>query len=262
MSINQPSTSPTEAQAIDSTSSPPRPRKRPLRTYGRQSTSSKPEHAVKKRKVQHGEDAAPRPSTEELPQIPKPIEVAPAPKPQAKRGSILAYFKPRPAPLPSSGPPSIPDDIPSSDPVERPPSPPPSSSSPRRTRRRLTTKPSFPISTENDPGSEEEEDESTITVKHIDEPLGEVPINTTYTQPGKTEEKEKDKGKRSKSQTPGKELVQTVLNLTINKEPGFLICKDCGTLYNPLNGEDRKEHGRRHKAWMREKRKEDVNASC
>ncbi|KAK4222093.1 hypothetical protein QBC38DRAFT_102147 [Podospora fimiseda] len=253
MSINQPSrsTSPVQSQLIEHTSSPPRPRKRPLRTYGRQSASAKarsqPQPISKKRKVQQDENVTPPPNAEELPQLPKPAEVAPPQKPQAKRTSILAYFKPRPVP-PSSDSPSISDDIP----IERPPSPPPSSP-PRRTRRRLTTKPSLPLATEN----ELEHDETTTVAKGVDELLGEVPINTTYT----TEETENGNNKRTRSRTPGKELVQTVLNLTVNKEAGFLVCNDCGILYNPLNGEDRKEHGRRHRAWMREKRKEGERSS-
>ncbi|KAM7186450.1 hypothetical protein V8F20_011385 [Naviculisporaceae sp. PSN 640] len=52
-----------------------------------------------------------------------------------------------------------------------------------------------------------------------------------------------------------KELVQTTLSLAINPGPGFTICKDCGILYNHLNENDRKEHKRRHAAYVRGKQK-------
>lgn len=52
-----------------------------------------------------------------------------------------------------------------------------------------------------------------------------------------------------------KDLVQTTLSLAINPGPGFMICKECGILYNHLNENDRKEHKRRHAAYVRGKPK-------
>ncbi|KAK4161910.1 hypothetical protein QBC43DRAFT_322996 [Cladorrhinum sp. PSN259] len=252
MSISQPSTSPAEAQVIDTTSSSPRPRKRPLRTYGRQSSLSKkqtePEPITKRRKVRLDENAPATHETEQqLPLLPaappsSSIEIAQPPKPQGKRHSILTYFKPRPC-VPT---------LPSSDPVDRPPSPPPSSP-PRRTRRRLTTRLSLPVPSDPNTSDVEEEGMSTIIVKDASEPLSEVPLNTTYI--NADDKKRKRTPKATKKER--KELVQTVLSLSINKEPGFLICNECGILYNPLNGEDRKEHGRRHKAFLKEKKRRD-----
>jgi hypothetical protein len=59
----------------------------------------------------------------------------------------------------------------------------------------------------------------------------------------------KHEGKRRAA----KATVQTTLNLSMADEPGFIICKDCEILYNPLNEKDRKDHARRHAAVIRRK---------
>lgn len=54
---------------------------------------------------------------------------------------------------------------------------------------------------------------------------------------------------------PPKEMTQTTLSLSVQKEPGFTICGVCDLLYNPLNEKDRKEHSKRHAAFSRSKRR-------
>ena len=88
--------------------------------------------------------------------------------------------------------------------------------------------------------------------------MNEISLNTFNQKPSGADKQEPSHEVRKKKKRPEKrpkEMVQTVLSLSVNKEPGFLICKECGILYNPLNGEDRKEHRRRHSAWVKGKGK-------
>jgi len=124
---------------------PPRGRKRPLRTYSRRSIQTR---AQDQDEGSPQGDGCHRASTPDLGQAETPAQVPalPArprteqaePAERSSRRSILAYFKPLP---PSSDAPSS---IASSDPAEPLSTPPTSPSSSRaKKRRRLTTRPQF-----------------------------------------------------------------------------------------------------------------------
>lgn len=61
-------------------------------------------------------------------------------------------------------------------------------------------------------------------------------------------EREQDRGtvRASRPSPSRRDMVQTTLSLAINPKPGFIVCKECGLLYNRLNEEDRKDHVRVH----------------
>jgi hypothetical protein len=64
-------------------------------------------------------------------------------------------------------------------------------------------------------------------------------------------------GKTSKirvGKRPPRDMTQTTLSLSIQKESCFTICAVCDILYNPLNEKDRKEHNRRHAAYTRKQK--------
>lgn len=196
------------------------------------------------------------------------------------RGSILAYFKP----LPPSSDAAL-SDIASSDPAEAlstpPLSPPPVSRS--RKRRRLTTKPEISgleqhsraatgcgIATDDSPTEEaetpEEHDPSmgdtciiVRTEPHdsLPPPLSEMVVNTLDNQdrPASALADGEPSTKKRPEKRPARDMTQTTLSLSIQKEPCFTICAVCDILYNPLNEKDRKEHNRRHAAYSRSKKR-------
>lgn len=259
----------------------PRQRKRPLRTYGRQSTSARDndqkERPFKRQKVappvvdrENQENRVPK-STEEppVPSLPEPSKQAPT-IPEKKGGSILSYFKPLSLPAQSTSdaptitpatPTTLSDapDLDKDSTATTPPSSPPSGALFKRSRERrrlqskvtICTLPGVAFSREPSPepiiASDGEEIYDQIVVRgdwgDENDTASEVSEDTRSIT---TETRE-----RKRTLLKQKQMVQTVLNLSINKDPGIQICKDCGVLYNPLNEQDRKEHKRQHAAHVR-----------
>ena len=208
----------------------------------------------------------------QLPQLPK--------QEPPKRESILSYFKR----LPSSS--SVPA-VPSSDPVEPALTPPPSSPVPisnARKRRRLTTRPniaeevglvvkSIHLVPKDKNTAEEQRLQSGLRGDQNDEPLSVSTTNhqrnpfseTTPSKLNTLEAVAPTKGsvgsQKKVGKRPAKDMVQTTLNISLNPDSGFTICKDCGTLYNPLNEKDRKEHKKQHAAHVRSKAKRSIAGS-
>ncbi|KAK0649354.1 hypothetical protein B0T16DRAFT_409908 [Cercophora newfieldiana] len=256
-------------------SAAPQERKRPLRTYGKRSAPVREPEAPLPKRQRVAAVKEEKPTREEpLPQLPQLPKQGPPPK----RDSILSYFKR----LPSSS--SIPA-VPSSDPAEPALTPPPSSPvlhSRARPRTRLTTRTTIieedDLDSRDGEGVEKEEhwgsdledgqhDRPSLTshTNHERNPLSETAPSKlnkleSVTIPGKdvsgSVKKKKKIGKR-----PAKEMVQTTLNLSLNPDSGFKICKECGILYNPLNEKDRKEHKKQHAAYVRNKAKAVVVAA-
>lgn len=252
------------AQSADATvPTRPRERKRPLRTYGRRVMNPRERDQESEQR-----DRMTQSCTPDLDRGASPTQFSTfstPTNPRQSRGSILAYFKPL-----SSSPEKTLSDTAYSDRAASPTPPisPPSSSRTRK-RRRLTTRPMLgdlgkhrdcsPL----DSASAEQRgdlqiDEDTIVVRtEEDDVLGsalsEVPPNTLDRRGG-LESSPKDEGetiKKSLRKRPARELTQTTLSLSLQKEPGFTICSVCDILYNPLNEKDRKEHNRRHAAFSR-----------
>lgn len=195
------------------------------------------------------------------------------------RGSILAYFRPVPPRTDSSLP-----EAPATEPVE----PPPGSdfsceSRGAKSRRRLTTRPQIrearevskddvekPINdkdvnaverAETDGGRDGSADDSDCSIPSSHDPLAEalaeLPANTLGCHDS-TASDSTDGGVKPKKQLhkrSAKEMTQTTLSLSLQKEPGFILCSVCDILYNPFNDKDKKEHNRRHAAASRKRRK-------
>ncbi|KAL2019929.1 hypothetical protein VTK56DRAFT_9021 [Thermocarpiscus australiensis] len=256
----------------------PQGRKRPLRTYGRQSVRSRrrePEPPKENGKYEdENPDLGREDPTLQQPELPKKGHAE-----GPKRGSILAYFKPLPPSYDDIGFP-----MPSSDTADPTPTPPSSPPLPKpRKRRRLTTRPQFGAEDlyqkdgdgnnilADDTSVEDAEvpqgrgpalDRFPLPVRHVAHDrmrpvLGEVAANIQQ-HPTASAGATTDRGTRSKKtgeKRSAKDMTQTTLSLTVHKEPGFTICGVCDLLYNPLNEKDRKEHKRRHAAYTRNKGK-------
>ncbi|KAK3376777.1 hypothetical protein B0T24DRAFT_229199 [Lasiosphaeria ovina] len=253
--------------------------KRRLRTYSRRLASGRALHQP----ITSGQKqdvTVPDPGDALL----EPSAQIPEPEPETrKRGSILSYFRPVVPPRSNDiTTATIPDGIES---ASTPPSPPyPLPIREPRKRRRLTTRPrlgaedrgkmdvgcgtavdcsneersrqtgmngyndddTLPITNKNTPQETQDSggqgsrvlDELTATV------AGQVAMSGMMTKRplGITD--------RSRKRC-AKDMVQTTLSLSVNPDPGFTVCKDCGILYNPLNEKDRKEHKTRHAAHAR-----------
>ena len=256
-------------------------RRKPLRTYGRQSAWSEradSEPAAKRRRV--AEPATPTSPPKDLPpQLP--------PNPTAKRGTILSFFKPlTPAPSTETSP-SCPSPLRTTRSVEQittPPSSPPIVTRSRE-RRRLTTRPDLYNETRSSSEAASPRPESDLSVPDgervaADEtsPFDEPPGTDTLPEfnlgvlggegrsalsellskalGARAAAEDPGAGKKEKNQhkkRPKKELVQATLNLSTRPGPRFTLCKSCGLLYNHLNDKDRKTHARQHAAYTRSK---------
>ncbi|KAK4178569.1 hypothetical protein QBC36DRAFT_101259 [Triangularia setosa] len=254
----------------------PRQRKRPLRTYGRQSASARDQdpknRPFKKQKVvsqEEDQENQVSKSIEEppIPSLPEPPKQVPSML-KKKGGSILSYFKPLSLPVQptsdASTSPATPKTVPHAPELEKdstatPPSSPPSGALFKRSRerRRLQSKvticslPGVAFSRVPSPesiiASDGEEIYDQIIVK------GEWENGNDTTSEISEDTRSIATETREKKRTPlkQKQMVQTVLNLSTNTDPGILICKDCGILYNPLNEQDRREHKRQHATHVR-----------
>jgi hypothetical protein len=177
--------------------------------------------------------------------------------------------------------------------AETPPSSSPPQVSKARKRRRLTTRPevgrfSVGMGESHDDNHELEEEaardqeyeqndedstsstvcsptRSTSNVKGNNEPS---PIRAIFNAAGSmmTSRKTLIEGgldgqkRRQRRKQDKKELVQTTLSLSINRDSGYVVCKDCGLLYNPVHEKDRKEHAREHAAHQRRGKNRDKRA--
>ncbi|KAK4198835.1 hypothetical protein QBC40DRAFT_283115 [Triangularia verruculosa] len=262
--------------ALESATSLPRPRKRPLRTYGRQSASTRYQdqktRQVKKQKIvtqeEDQENQVPEPTEESpIPTLPEPPKQVSTIQ-KRKGGSIMSYFKPLPlstqpisdASLSPATPTTL-SDAPElvDDPKSTPPSSPPSSALFKRSRerRRLQSKvticslPGVAFSREPSPAPVVTSDGEEIYDQIIVRGDWANENDTTSEISEDTRSITTETGERKRAPLKQKQMVQTVLNLSINRDPGILICKDCGVLYNPLNEQDRKEHKRQHAAHVR-----------
>jgi hypothetical protein len=219
--------------------------KRPLQTYGKSAAhaagkENAPPPKRQRRDLKDTTDSEPTgnpmPESARLPlqthdpvaSLPRDAPVNAAAVPTQPRSSILAYFQrlpptSRPQPATSSTTASE-TPIPSSTP---PPSPPPVKSR-TRVRRRLNSRPER-IREEKERGTED---------------------NAA----GGTEREGLDDRTRKRKRRR-EELTQTTLSLSLTEDAGFQICDVCHILYNPLNDKDRKEHSRRHAAFIRSAKK-------
>lgn len=194
------------------------------------------------------------------------------------RGSILAYFKPLPASSDNSSQSDILSD--SAEAPSTPPSSPPPRPNPRK-RRRLTTRPQLygagqysndavghgtqngaaGDATVSQAGSPTIDDSTIIVATEAYDARrstpGEVAVNglpqQTRAVGAVADRDQSSKRLREKRQT--RDMTQTTLSLSVHKEPGFTICGVCDILYNPLNEKDRREHKRRHAAYIRTRAK-------
>jgi hypothetical protein len=262
----------------------PKTRKRPLRTYSRRSAGTRPEEqavpqsggARKATTPEFQHTTRDQGRAEASPQLPVLPEQNQPERPN--RGSILAYFKPFPA---SSHQPS--SDAASSEPTESPSTPSTSPTPPSRSRkrRRLTTRPQFggldehsedqsedspqvqqasPLGTETRPRLSASTDEAATVVRGealdaLRPALTEVAANTVDHPDGSASTVRRMRSKRSTEKRPTRDMTQTTLSLSVQKEPGFTVCGVCDLLYNPFNEKDRREHNRRHAAYSRNKKR-------
>ncbi|KAK4140444.1 uncharacterized protein C8A04DRAFT_14948 [Dichotomopilus funicola] len=247
-----------------------RERKRPIRTYGRRAINPRERDQDSKQR-----DRVTQSCTPDLDRGDSPTQFSTFSTPtnprsrnhlaMQSRGSILAYFKPL-----SSSPEKTISDAAFSDRASSPtPSSSPPSPSHTRKRRRLTTRPMLGDlgghrgcytldSALDEQHGDLQINEDTIVVKAegydvLGSALSEVPPNT-LDRSSATESSPKDEAtviKKSLGKRSARELTQTTLSLSLQKEPGFTICSVCDILYNPLNEKDRKEHNRRHAAFSR-----------
>lgn len=229
---------------------PYEPRKRPLRTYGRAAIPDRDEELSRKRRVVETDSVSDESNKENTPSSPKLPDLPPQPLAPAKKGSILAFFKPvsTSSSTPQSG---ISSDFPEETDetvVSSPPSSPPVPQVYEKKKRRLGTRavvaPSSPVlrsiddsqASEDEDGDEQEQ--KVVEAKKV----GERKATGDGT---KVKQAAKRKATRATVQT----------TLALSDDPAFTICNDCEMLYNPLNERDRKDHARRHAAAVRKKEK-------
>jgi hypothetical protein len=264
-----------------------RKRDKPLRTYGRQTStpeaqseppSKKARISVEREKQQQQQDksASTLPGANGVPKSNDDATVAgasevaqnKAEKPGAslKKGSILSYFKPASHEAPKADAPS--QQLKDSPPEESssPPSSPkqqPAKRKPRLLRIKATThEPSDQSSS-----SSQETDENPAPKKRRGRPPLKSTINSTnltITQETTTSNKDATSSSSSSpsptemSTTRPKKLklssaVQTTLN--ISAQAAFSECKICNTVWNPLYPDDVKYHIKTHKAVLRAEKK-------
>jgi len=287
MSIDQPP-APAVDHIVPVATMLSRGRKRPLRTYSRRSAQARGEESEAPQP--HQEPTTPTPdsrdATPDLGRAGTPATpLMLSEKEQAGRlgrGSILAYFKP----LPSSSD-KTPSDTTSSDPAEPPSTPPTSPLLPplSRKRRRLTTRPQLSglgqhSRQDGENGlkaddaltkdatirarcSPSRNETTTIIVRTAGHDtwrpaLSEVGPNTGveyHDGPASTSAHRRPSTKRATQKRSTRDMTQTTLSLSIQKEPGFTVCGVCDLLYNPLNEKDRREHNRRHAAYSRNQKR-------
>ncbi|KAI1103694.1 hypothetical protein F4804DRAFT_217871 [Jackrogersella minutella] len=234
-------------------------RTRPLRTYSKRASSTDvAEPSLKKRRIESTaltvETKTIPPARESSVSLPSPIL---RPSQPAKKGSIMSYFKV----IPSESNTALPSSEPTSEPTipeSTPPSSPPTLDLQRRKRRRLMTR-AIPRLTPEDLNAEDivegEDDEEpdgksdgSKALASRKDALSDASLNA-LNRPATREKKRVEAGKRGRA---SKIIVQTTLSISTS-DKGFVECKECNMLYNPLHKEDAKCHTRRHAAMLKEK---------
>ncbi|RSL65881.1 hypothetical protein CEP54_003992 [Fusarium duplospermum] len=245
-----------------------RMRAKPLRTYGKRSTTrenSPREPSPKKRRISTEETSLKKQNLKndesESPSLPRIVSTggkdsaeptasdSKSTKDVVKKGSILNFFKPVSsssstiAPSPKSDEPQ-----PESTPPSSPPQPP--RIEPRRKPRILRFGgSSLPIINNEETESDVQDDKDAREDREdgkgsVRSPLKEQhTTNTTTTKP-----------KKPKPQT-----VQTTLN--ISSQAPFSECKVCNTVWNPLYPDDVKYHTKQHAAVLRARKKKKESES-
>ncbi|PNP60238.1 hypothetical protein THARTR1_00262 [Trichoderma harzianum] len=247
-----------------------RKRERPLRTYGRQTSTpeAQTEPPLKKQRLSllkqqeenpispaHTSDSAPKPndaavtaSSEATTRQDGPHRGKTETRAQSpKKSSILSYFKPAPQ--------KPKDDPPSQSQAEEPIAPPespkrkPSKRKPRLLKIKATTH-DIPDQ------SSQESDSQSLQPHSTRDPLQNGTSVATETTLSSSTSPSPTPGQRkslSKTRPPS---IQTTLN--ISAQAAFSECKICNTVWNPLYPDDVKFHNKTHKAVLRaQKRKVD-----
>ncbi|WAO89079.1 Zf-C2H2-3 domain-containing protein [Fusarium falciforme] len=250
-----------------SASSALRMRAKPLRTYGKRSTTrenSPREPSPKKRRISTEETSLKKrnfksvdtesPSLPEITATGGKDSTEPtasdrnSPKDVVKKGSILNFFKPvsssssTVAPSPKSDEPQ-----PESTPPSSPPQPP--RIEPRRKPRILRFGgSSLPTISNEETESDVQDDDENVENREDGKGPARSPLkeqhttNTTTTKPKK----------------PKQQTVQTTLN--ISSQAPFSECKVCNTVWNPLYPDDVKYHTKQHAAVLRARKKKESEA--
>ncbi|GAB1317494.1 hypothetical protein MFIFM68171_07704 [Madurella fahalii] len=277
MSADQPTTHLVEPP-INPATSPSQRRRRPLRTYGRRSTQTR-EQAPElsgggKSHRSLDSDSRCAESIPESTRLPKQES-----RKLPKHGSILAYFKPLSPGFDTAGSNVLPSDL--VQPASTPRLSPPPLSKPRK-RRRLTTRPLFSeeerywkdvaevdgnlndlvadgdcSQSYNSPTNRPTIDTRSATLDTVRSALSDMEANVLHrgTRLAGTMADQGLKVGKPPEKRSARDMTQTTLSLSVQKDPGFTICTVCDILYNPLNEKDRREHKRRHAAYSRTKGK-------
>ncbi|KAM0249529.1 hypothetical protein ACHAQJ_008996 [Trichoderma viride] len=259
-----------------------RKRDKPLRTYGRQTSTpeAQSEPPSKKSRTsapqQQQQQEKPISPLHSANSVTKPDDAAVAaaeatPKQDAsnhsktekheespKKGSILSYFKPA-LQIPKIVPPSQSQDSPSEEPIPSQPSPKPKQPSKRKARLLKIKTTTHELSDQ----SSQETDTHTPQTRRGRHPLKTTTSNTLATATAEAisskstssassspSPKRKSTRAKTKSSSPS---IQTTLN--ISTQAPFSECKICDTVWNPLYPDDVKYHIKTHKAVLRAQKK-------
>ncbi|KAI1801258.1 hypothetical protein F4811DRAFT_469222 [Daldinia bambusicola] len=240
-------------------------RTRVLRTYGKRTSSSDSAQLPPKRRRTEKVSTAMLSNDETPTQLPYDTTAPPSPTlppaQPARKGTIMNYFKVVPSsssctphsPEPSSEP---------ADPTSTPPSSPSISNLQPKKRRRLTTRivsraASVESKMDDVVGKNEKERGNEIDVdftlsSNLSPASSEISSATLNLPVVKPKRQSDTKHERSMKKTSKVTTVQTTLSLSI-EDKGFVECKECDMLYNPLHKEDAKYHAKRHAAILQAK---------
>ncbi|UKZ67588.1 uncharacterized protein TrAtP1_008743 [Trichoderma atroviride] len=171
-----------------------------------------------------------------------------------KRGSILSYFKPTLQQVPHADAPS--QQLQDS-PEKSSSPPPPTKRKPRLLRIKATTHKS------SDQSSSQETDDNPAPQKRRGRPPLKSHISNTHkatssnkdttASPSSSPSPTKQSAIKPKKNKPSSPAIQTTLN--ISAQAAFSECKICNTVWNPLYPDDVKYHIKTHKAVLRAEKK-------
>jgi hypothetical protein len=243
------------------------PRRRPLRTYSKRTSSESSEPAPKRRCVSSPDTIVSKDSGKPL--VPSKPELnashlsvaLPSSTPTVNRGTITAYFQRSAPPQRAATPPVEPSSEPT-EPNTTPPSSPPITSTRKRVRRlkaRVTTH-RIADKEPEDEDTEDTENEHRTRKLPVHQILSETKPSTlnlsAKTPEGKTTPERKGSTERGKKERK-KACVQTTLSLTMS-DTAYTECKECDMLYNCLDKTDVRHHARHHAAKLKAKASTDV----
>ncbi|KAI0460591.1 hypothetical protein F5B21DRAFT_14107 [Xylaria acuta] len=257
-------------------------RRRPLRTYGKRTSSESTEPTPKRRCIAGSsmasspEERARITSSEPEHNTASSISNSP-PLPSIKKGTITAYFgriMPQ-APAVTLSP-YLSSDLSSgsNEPTITPPSSSPVIATRKRRARRLKTRVVTSRTNEEANDEERENQDSKKRIGRILEAEAESPAHArppalsestpdSLNQTRSISKTRLDDGKPWKNRRREKKhaSVQTTLSLSMN-EAHYTECKECGMLYNHLHETDVKYHARRHAALRRAKAQASVKSDA